>query len=255
MSLTKDEGAGNRAVATTTPLSHHDETTNAALDEGIKYGVVTLGIMLGVLQVAMKKSPTFVARTNWQSRTAIVIMPPLFMGTLKSEQKVASKRREILTGTVRTNTLDDEDIKDQHNERSIVIRPPTAGHNVPVYQLYQNSDEHVSIVPGDKLRWYHHGANYIDSHPVEMLASMSVPVIGYIFYTNSSKAHLGLAQRLMHTRVAGQFATICSLLGVIGFSEYMRVHGRFMTQAESDAKQQEMNQTRLRFVHDHKEEQ
>jgi len=61
-----------------TPMHRADETAWDATYEGLVNGFMTLVPTAGALYVAMR-NPTFVKRTNWQSRTAMVIMPALFV--------------------------------------------------------------------------------------------------------------------------------------------------------------------------------
>lgn len=50
--------------------------------------------------------------------------------------------------------------------------------------------------------------------------------------------------KLLHTRVFGQFATLTLLMSVMGFKEYMDNHGKFITQADAEARVDEMKRVR-----------
>jgi hypothetical protein len=54
--------------------------------------------------------------------------------------------------------------------------------------------------------------------------------------------------RLLHTRVFGQFAVICTLLGVMGMKEVMDRYGRYVTEDEINDRIQEMEETRSRLM-------
>eukprot|EP00977_Amphora_coffeiformis_P003330 scaffold618_cov175-Amphora_coffeaeformis.AAC.12 len=62
-----------------TPAERNAEATSAAMWEGGVNGLMTLVPSTTAVYLAMKNSPTFFARTNMQSRTALAIMPALFM--------------------------------------------------------------------------------------------------------------------------------------------------------------------------------
>ena len=56
-------------------------------------------------------------------------------------------------------------------------------------------------------------------HPVYLVGALGLPAIGSIFYMNSRLGHLSFSQKMMHTRVYGQFsvlALICSF-GLLHF--------------------------------------
>jgi hypothetical protein len=109
-------------------------------------------------------------------------------------------------------------------------------------ELYLQSVEQsgVNIVPGDTLRVHHRVANYVQANPIKSLAVMAVPTVATIFRGRSGKEHLDFSVKILHTRVFGQFATLSILLGVMGFKEFMDRHGRYITQAEADARVAEM---------------
>lgn len=62
-----------------TPAERNAEATNVAMTEGLTNGLMTLIPSTGAVYLAMKNSPRFLARTNMQSRTALAIMPALFV--------------------------------------------------------------------------------------------------------------------------------------------------------------------------------
>ena len=62
-----------------TPQSRSAEATSVAMNEGLMNGLMTLIPSTGAVYLAMKNSPRFLARTNMQSRTALAIMPALFV--------------------------------------------------------------------------------------------------------------------------------------------------------------------------------
>jgi len=52
----------------------------------------------------------------------------------------------------------------------------------------------------------------------------------------------------MHTRVMGQFSVITMLLGLMGFKEYMDRNGKFITEADADARVAEMGRVRQELL-------
>ena len=66
-------------MSSLTPAERNAEATSAAMWEGSVNGVLTLIPSTAAVYLAMKNSPRFLARTNMQSRTALAIMPALFV--------------------------------------------------------------------------------------------------------------------------------------------------------------------------------
>jgi len=55
---------------------------------------------------------------------------------------------------------------------------------------------------------------------------------------------VSLQLKILHTRVFGQFAIICTLLGVMGLKDRMDRQGKFITQAEVEERVLQMEETR-----------
>lgn len=71
-------------------------------------------------------------------------------------------------------------------------------------------------------------ANFVADHPFENLFISSVPLIAYIFKNKLNEEALSLSQRIMHTRVLGQFSVLTLLAINMGFYDYMKKHGKFL---------------------------
>jgi hypothetical protein len=164
------------------------------------------------------KNPGFVKRTNVQSRTAMIIMPALFVFGLTSETRLTSKMHEIATQTQHTSrTVEwaERQAKSSGYHHPHVSRET---HEMHLSSLYQQSIDQtgVRVVPGDALGLHHRALNYLQANPIKILASLALPSVGYILYGRSGKQHLDFSVKLLHTRVFGQFATISLLLSVMG---------------------------------------
>ena len=76
-----------------------------------------------------------------------------------------------------------------------------------------------------------------------------MPAVAYIYYGQGGKPG-GPAEsfqmRILHTRVFGQFAVICTLIGVMSLKEIMDRYGKYITEDDIEARIQEMD-TRLRI--------
>ena len=90
-------------------------------------------------------------------------------------------------------------------------------------KLYRQSvlESGVQLVDTPELEIHHRMANYLQTNPFKVTAAIGIPSVAYIFYGRNNKEHLSLQLKILHTRVFGQFAVICSLLGVMGLKEYL----------------------------------
>jgi len=78
-----------------TPRDRADEVAGIGMWDGLFSGFCTAIPSTVAVWYGMHYSPSFAKYTNWQSRTALVIMPPLFMFGISSEQKIAHRMREM----------------------------------------------------------------------------------------------------------------------------------------------------------------
>jgi hypothetical protein len=198
-------------MSSLTPHHRNQEATDIATHEGLMSGALTLLPTCGALYIAMQNK-TFLARTNWQSRTAIAIMPALFAFCWTAEHSLTNKMREIAKET-QHNTATVEWAESELQRRLSKNKEFLHKHNeseAQVKALYQKSvyESGVCIVPGDRLGPHHKMANFVNANPIKFLASLAVPSVAWIFYGNTSKQHLNFSIKLLHTRVFGQFATI-----------------------------------------------
>lgn len=123
--------------------------------------------------------------------------------------------------------------------------------DIHLHELYRQAilDSGVRLVEGNELSTFQKSANYVQSNPFKMIAAIGVPSVAYIFYGQGGGAGKeSLQMQLLHTRVFGQFAVICTLLGVMGLKEVMDRNGRYITEDEVEARVAEMEATRTRML-------
>jgi len=225
-----------------TPLDRREEVSNEAMHEGLINGFFTLVPMTAAVYAATKQFPAFAARTNMQSRTALCVMPALFMFAFTSEEKVVHRMKEIAKETQHSHD------SVHWAERQVAKDALKAryGEQEELAELYRRAvyESGVRVVPGDRLQAHHIAANYVQENPFKVLASMAVPGVAWIFYGRAGQEHLTFSMKVMHTRVFGQFATISALLGVMGFKEFMDQSGRYITEAQAEARVEEMQELR-----------
>lgn len=77
---------------------------------------------------------------------------------------------------------------------------------------------------------------------------VSVPTVLYIFKGRAGQEHLQWQMKVMHTRVFGQFAVISMLLTLMGFKEYMDRNGKYITEADVQARVAQMQESRAELL-------
>lgn len=224
-----------------TPDSRNAEVTNEAMHEGLMNGLFTLIPTAGLMYAAVQYSPKFRSITNMQSRTALCIMPALFVFGFTAEEKVVHSMRQM----AKENQHAHDSVT--WAERQLTKRSQDAQEQ-EVSQLYRRAvyESGVRVVP--QLSPHHIAANYVQENPFKVLASLAVPGVAWIFYGRAGQEHLTFSMKVMHTRVFGQFATISMLLGVMGFKELMDRSGKFITEDEAEARVEEMKELRAQML-------
>jgi len=223
-------------MASLTPQSRKGEVVEHAYNEGLVNGGMVLAPALAGLYFAMK-NPTFRKVTNWQSRTAIVIMPALFAFGFTAEDRMVHRMREVAEET-------------DHSIRTIewAERKRQTTKDVKLHDLYKQSilDTNVRLVEGGELTTFQKAANYVQANPFKVIAGFGVPAVGLIFYGQGPSEQLSM--KILHTRVLGQFTVICTLLGVMGMKEIMDSQGRYITEDEVEERVAEMTKTRQELL-------
>jgi len=160
-----------------TPSHRSEEATGAATTEGLLSGLLTLIPSTAAVYFAMKTSPKFVKVTNWQSRTALAIMPPFFMYALSAEKKLNHKMEEMASQTEHSMKINEWAVKQQQDKQANIKRKDSIKEGINDKQLiamYRQSvsESGVRIVPGDKLGIHHKAANFFQENPFKILGGV-----------------------------------------------------------------------------------
>lgn len=228
-------------MASLTPESRREEVTASAFNNGMINGAMMFVPTLGGLWLAMK-NPRFRQLTNAQSRTALAIMPPFFTFGLTSEQQLTNRMHEVAS-------------ENEHNIETIAWAERKKNMNseeVQLCQLYRQSilSTGVRLVDTPTLSAYQSTANFVQDNPFKCIAAIGMPSVAYIFHGQGGKDGVveSFQMRLLHTRVFGQFAVICTLLGIMSLKEVMDRYGRYVTEDDIEARIQEMETTRTQLM-------
>lgn len=145
------------------------------------------GICSGTTVFGMyKTSPWFRKSTGVSGRVALTIMPAMAAYALVYEKTMVRLQRE--------------------------------------YEFY--GMDAVREKPISHLAWYHKAANFSYTNPLVVLGGIGAPVVGGIFwYQNRGRATLQLGQKIMQTRVLGQFSVLGLLVATMVFRDYMSSRG------------------------------
>jgi len=193
------------------PMSSSDGVISEAMLSGAKAALITLIPTAGLTYYLHKTSIMFRKSTSVSSRTALLVMPPLFMFALRSELEIINlKRKEARTMMLEKSAVD--------SDKKLLAYDPESATPERVKELTEkyvkNFGSPARIKP--QMYFYHHFSNIVATHPFKLLGLVAVPTIAYIGFnqaTNSNRDALKLSQKIMHTRVYGQFGTLC-ILGV-----------------------------------------
>lgn len=232
-----------------TPQYRANEATEAAMLDGLLAGGVTL-IPSSLAVWAATHNKSFMRSTNYQSRTAMVVMPALFMFAFSSETKLLHKMNEIADESEHSKNMMEWSTTNSKNKDELQNSTKSIGDSLDadkqITALYKKSVEEsgIRLVPGDRLGPHHVFANFWQDHPFKLLGLFGVPTVLYIFKGRNDKQHLKMQSKLMQTRVFGQFAVIAMLLTLMGFKEYMDKYGRYITQADADMRVIQMQRMR-----------
>lgn len=238
-------------------MDQKQEATRAALRDGLISGLCGLiPSGLGVWYFS-NYSKKFLQYTNYSTRTALVIMPPLFMFGLTSETTINSTVRnsqnrkqhakEINQWVDSTSYIDPVGATRSTQETKLMLDKMTMEEQqTRLSSLYAKSveDSGMRIVEGSSLGPHHILANFWQEHPFKVLLGIGAPTVAMIFLQQQKTNKTALQMQIMQTRVLGQTSMIFFLLSIMGFKEYMDRNGKFITQTEADNMVMEMQRTR-----------
>lgn len=139
----------------------------------------------------VSSAPLLLAQfTNWQSRTALVIMPALFVFTLTSEQKMLHRMEEVAQET--EHAIRSVEWADQINRAATAtLSKEEWEQQEQLRSMYRQSilQSGVRVVDSPHLLWYHQAANYVQANPFKVVLGIGVPAVVGIFYGKSGKDH------------------------------------------------------------------
>ncbi len=235
-------GEGGLFGRSLTPESSSKQVTSKALSVGALNGICTLlptmAIMHQVTVGSLAKHFTINNWTNTSARTAMCIMPGLFVFALTSELEMSSLKRQEADRLVRSGALS---TSEDTGEKKMVSTPVSA----PVLDAYTSNidetrrmwrkeynDEPVRIV--SRLGFAQRAANFVHEYPFRVIAGVGIPMASAVLFVQTGKGtdHLKFSQKLMHTRVYAQTGAIGLLMGVMMFKTWMDRQGLYMTEAE-----------------------
>lgn len=245
-----------------------EATVWVAMKEGFISGGLTAIPSTLAVYAAMNFSPKFVKATNWQSRTAMAIMPPLFAFAAGAENKLIHTIHEKAGRKEHSKQMAEWSQEHELHEhkrklqkmstKKILAQPGMEEGNLKTMGAHNEEREEkilakfrenvvnsgVRVVSGDSLGVQHKIANFWQENPFKILIAVGVPSVFYIFKGREGQKHLQLQSILMQTRVFGQFAVLTTLLALMGFKEYMDRSGKFITEDDVQARVAEMQQSR-----------
>ncbi|KAL7576236.1 hypothetical protein ACA910_013716 [Epithemia clementina (nom. ined.)] len=241
-----------------TPLTHTNETSSDAVKQGLLAGVMVLVPTTSAVYLAMRTSPLFLMRTNWQSRTAMAIMPALFTFGFVAEthmhhtmQAMAHEEEEQLRSFAMMSSNNNSKNNTTKSTTTSYKENTAAQQQHDLMALYQRTleREKYHIVTGvDELGPHHRLANYVSAHPIKSLGAVAVPAVGLILYGQAGQQHLPGSIKILHTRIIGQFTTVALLLSIMGFKDYMNRNGNFITEGDALRREEEMQRIRQQVL-------
>lgn len=236
-------------------MDHKEKATRDAMRDGLISGLCGLlpsGLGVWYLSNYSKK---FLQYTNYSTRTALVIMPPLFMFGLTSETTINSTVRNSQNRKQHAKEInqwaDENSYADlaagrrSTDDTKLLFDKLTAEEQqTRLSSLYAKSVKDSGMRIVEKMGPHHIIANFWQENPFKVLLGIGAPTVAMIFMHKQKANKTALQMQLMQTRVLGQTSMIFFLLSVMGFKEYMDRNGKFITQAEADNMVMEMQRTR-----------
>eukprot|EP00518_Triparma_eleuthera_P018706 CAMPEP_0197553468 /NCGR_PEP_ID=MMETSP1320-20131121/9069_1 /TAXON_ID=91990 /ORGANISM="Bolidomonas sp., Strain RCC2347" /LENGTH=284 /DNA_ID=CAMNT_0043114239 /DNA_START=103 /DNA_END=954 /DNA_ORIENTATION=- len=210
------------------PASSANSVISAAIFEGAKSALMAAVPSGGLVYYFHKNTEFFRKSTGPSSRTALVIMPPLFMFALTSELEIIRLKRKEARDIQLAEERRINPNKVMDEKKAAVVTAESVRELNDAYTRNFGSPIRIKATMGI----HHHVSNIVAGHPFKVLGLLAVPTVAYIAkeqMTAKNKDALKFSQKVMHTRVYGQFGTLM-LLGVfMSWKMYHDKYGDFMS--------------------------
>ena len=226
------------AAAALEPQRFQDRALNASELEQVasearyqgSIGALVAGLCSGAAVVtANMRSARFRNALGVSGKVALIVTPTAGAFFLRSHQTVGSaiENPDSVVGT----------------HASLAANPAAAAPVSSHATHATNAIVQLSLSPLQRL------ANLVYDNPFKTIIAIAAPIYGGLFYresTHASTREMLLSQRLIHTRVYGQFVAVLSTVTIMGFCETMRAGGGAYRIADGKLVRGDQAPTRLR---------
>eukprot|EP00595_Chromulina_sp_UTEXLB2642_P003199 CAMPEP_0196767572 /NCGR_PEP_ID=MMETSP1095-20130614/41749_1 /TAXON_ID=96789 ORGANISM="Chromulina nebulosa, Strain UTEXLB2642" /NCGR_SAMPLE_ID=MMETSP1095 /ASSEMBLY_ACC=CAM_ASM_000446 /LENGTH=190 /DNA_ID=CAMNT_0042136017 /DNA_START=65 /DNA_END=637 /DNA_ORIENTATION=+ len=175
-----------------------DQTVSLALGEATKYGIVGGIASLIATIAATKYSPKFNKYMSISAKTSLPVMTAMFLFGLQYELKL----HDMMKFPNKYGIISDE-------EEEVVKKMP--------------------IIP-----FHHRVINYIDDHPIQLIAGLSAPLLATVLNQQLALKNLKFSQRILHSRVYAQVGVIGIIVMVFGLKDYASRYRIYYDEKEED---------------------
>ena len=211
------------------PAERSSEAKYAAVKDGLMSGIcVGIASTTGVWYM-MTNNANFKKLTNYQSRTALAIMPALFAFGFASENTLMMYQRQMAEDNAIMTAAPISSSAKPLDE----FKPKIYDTDQQLAEMYkQEMKKPYRIVKGDTLGPHHQFMNYWQENPFKILVALGVPSVAYIFSKYNQK-EIPFQLKVMQTRVVGQASVIVFLLSLIGVKSYLDSAGSYITETDA----------------------
>jgi len=84
------------------------------------------------------------------------------------------------------------------------------------------------------IPFHHQVLNYLDDHPIHLIAGLSMPLIAIILNQQLALKNLKFSQRILHSRVYAQVGVIGIIVMVFGLKDYASRYRIYYDEKEED---------------------
>ncbi|KDO31063.1 hypothetical protein SPRG_19590 [Saprolegnia parasitica CBS 223.65] len=181
-------------MATLSSIDKRDAIVHNSASRGLQAAVVA-GVTAGALvALANQQSTWFRHRLGVSGKVGLAVMASVASFAIVAEQ-------DLLRGVRNPDAY----ISEMHGEVALPTKTMTTS-DLPLLQRT---------------------ANFVYDYPFRTLVGATVPLIGCIFLDQNRNANIQFSQKIMHTRIYGQGASVVLLLSTMAFHDYMAKRGRF----------------------------